>query len=161
MINFNFDFLGKSIGLVWNKATRQPVEQYNFGKSFKNLANEELVQWLKSHKGSTQNSLVILGWTQAQALYYVLRNDFSSMIRTSHSFCIQDSFQKKNWPDFNQQEEIFLSDIQKEKTLYIVDTWNLIEKFRGQKFSNYILANYDYQISFAENKVYKRKSMAK
>jgi hypothetical protein len=161
VVNFNFDFLGKSIGLIWNKATRQPVEQYNFGKPFKKLANEELVHWLKLHKDTTQNSLVILGWTQAQALYYVLRGDFSSKIRTSHSFCIQDSFQKKNWADFNQQEEIFLSDIQKEKTLYIVDTWNLIEKFKGQKISNYILANYDYQISFAENKVYKRKSMTK
>lgn len=158
VVNFNFDFLGKSIGFVWSKATQQSIAPYNFGKPFKNLANEKLVDWLKTHKDISNNSIVILGWTQAQALYYVLRNDFSSNIRTSHSFCIRDSFEKKNWTDFQKQESIFLADIQKENTLYIVDTWNLIEQFKGQKISNYISTHYDYQISFDENKVYRRKN---
>ena len=160
-VNFNYNFLGKSIGLIKSKLLHQPENQFEFGKPLQSLANEELTNWLKLHKGKHPASLIVLGWTQAQAIYYVLREDFSTSARSSHVFYLLDSFQNKNWEFFNKEQEIFLDDIKKDEPLFIVDNWGIMDKLKGQKFTDYILSHYDYQISFAENKVYKRKSLIK
>jgi len=156
LANFNFDYLNKSIQFSWNKIVHHSTAQYDFGKHLQTLANEKLITWLKNQKNKNQ-PIIITGWTQAQAIYYVLGNDYQPAYRSSHCFYFQDSFINKKRLIFNREQEILMEDIVKYKPIYIVDTWKLIQQFKGEKITDFILKNYEYQITFDENIVYRRR----
>lgn len=158
--NFNFDYLGKSISLVYEKFTKSTENKYDMGKPLLSLANPELIHYLQKNKPKNA-SILVIGWTQAQAIYYLLQDDYRPINRSSHAFYLKNFLKDKNWFYFNKEQNNYLEDLQKDPPLFIVDTWVLMEDMKGQRLTNYILANYDYQISFSENKVYKRKSLIK
>lgn len=158
--NFNFEYFGKSLGFVWNKLKHQEFNQYNFGKPLNSLADTNLISWLTKNKGKNE-SLLVLGWTESQAIYYVLQNDFRLQSRSSHSFYIQDSFRTKNSVYFEKEEQIFLEDMQKEKPQFIVDTWNLLPEIKGTKIPQFVAQNYQLKLSTDKYQIYERNDLKK
>ena len=158
IVNFNFNFLAKSCELVWNKITDKPSEHLTFGKPYNSIVEKELVAWLKKHRPSKkEESLLAIGWTQAQVLYYELQDDFQPMYSKSNFFYYKNSFETKNALIFNKEEGILIKALETEKPLFIVDTWNLLNDLKGTKLPLYVTSHYDLKFTLNNNKVYQRK----
>ena len=143
------------MGFIWNKSTHQAANQYNFGKPLPLLADENLIHWLKENKGKNE-ALLVLGWTEAQAIYYVLQNDFRLQSRSSNSFYLQDSFRSKNKEFFAKEEQNYLDDMKVEKPKFIVDTWNLLTEIKGTKIPQFVAQNYTLKVSTPRYQIYQR-----
>jgi len=159
-LNFNFSILFKSVRLIWGKFNSKNTEILYIGVPLQKFSNNDLTSYLKNNH-INNSSILILGWFNTQTMYYLLQDEYRPNNRSSHAFYLKSFFKDKNWFYFNKEQNNYLEDLRKDPPLFIIDTWDLIEDLKGQRLTNYILANYDYQISFAENKVYKRKSLIK
>lgn len=158
--NYNFDFLGKSIGFLWNKLNHKNIEQFNFGKSLPSLVDEPLVHWLKIHHRK-EESILILDWTKGQAMYYLLMDQYQVMSRSSNIFTIVDSFKSNNKAYFNKEEQIVLEDLNANRPLYIVDTWNLLPEIKGTKIPQFVAQNYQLKVSTDKYQIYERNDLKK
>jgi hypothetical protein len=63
------------------------------GKPLLSLANPELIHYLQKNKPKNA-SILVIGWTQAQAIYYLLRDDYRPTYRSSQFFDYRDTFEK-------------------------------------------------------------------
>jgi hypothetical protein len=153
--NFNFDYLGKSIGFVYGKFTKSNENKYDMGKPLLSLANPELIHYLQKNKPKNA-SILVIGWTQAQAIYYLLRDDYRPTYRSSQFFDYRDTFEKNDSIRFKQYEVDLLEDIKKNPPVFIVDTWNLINITKKTQMMQYVHQNYHLVSEFKENKLLKK-----
>ena len=157
IVNFNYAFLSKSCELVWNKMNAKSVDHLSFGKPLNSIIEKELIDWLKNHRQSKEETILAIGWTQSQALYYELQDDFKPMYSKSNFFYYKSSFETKNALIFNKEETILIKALETEKPLFIVDTWNLLNDLKGTKLPLYVTTHYDLTFTLNKNKVYQRK----
>lgn len=157
-VNFNFSFFGKSCELVWNKMNAKSVDHLTFGKPLNSIIEKELVDWLENHRQSKQEAILSIGWTQSQALYYQLQDDFKPMYSKSNFFYYKNSFETKNTLIFKKEETILIKALASEKPLFIVDTWNLLNELKGTQLLQFVANHYDLRLTLNKNKVYQRRS---
>ena len=157
-VNFNFSFLGKSCELIWNKMNANSVDHLTFGKPLNSIIEKELVDWLKNHRQSKQEAILSIGWTESQALYYKLQDDFKPMYSKSNFFYYKYSFETKNTVIFKKEESILIKALASEKPLFIVDTWNLLNELKGTQLPQFVANHYDLKLTLNKNKVYQRRS---
>jgi hypothetical protein len=157
LLNFNYSYLSKSCELVWNKNTSKPVDHLTFGKPLHTIIEKDLVDWLKKHRQSKEEAILSIGWTQSQALYYELQDDFKPMYSKSNFFYYKNSFETQNTYLFNKEETYLLKALQAEKPLFIVDTWDLLKELKGTRLPLFVAQNYDLKFSLNKNTVYQRK----
>jgi hypothetical protein len=157
IVNFNYAFLSKSCELVWNKMNAKSVDHLTFGKPLNSIIEKELIDWLKNHRQSKEETILAIGWTQSQALYYELQDDFKPMYSKSNFFYYKSSFETKNALIFNKEETILIKALETEKPLFIVDTWNLLNDLKGTKLPQFVANHYDLKLTLNKNKVYQRK----
>jgi len=157
LLNFNYSYLSKSCELVWNKITSKSVDHLTFGKPLHTIIEKDLVDWLKKHRQSKEEAILSIGWTQSQALYYELQDDFKPMYSKSNFFYYKNSFETQNTYLFNKEETYLLKALQAEKPLFIVDTWDLLKELKGTRLPLFVAQNYDLKFSLNKNTVYQRK----
>jgi hypothetical protein len=155
--NFNYRFVGKSCELVWNKISSKSVEHLSFGKPLNSIIEKELIDWLKNHHTAKKETILSLGWTQSQALYYELQDDYLPMYSKSNFFYYKNSFETKNTVIFKKEESILINALASEKPLFIIDTWNLLAELKGTQLPQFVANHYDLKLTLNKNKVYQRK----
>ena len=158
LLNFNYRFLGKSCELVWNKISSKSVEHLSFGKPLNTIIEKDLVDWLKKHSQSKEEAILSIGWTQSQALYYELQDDFKPMYSKSNFFYYKNSFETKNARIFKNEETLLLNALEAEKPRFIVDTWDLLNELKGTRLPLFVANHYDLKLTLNKNKVYQRRS---
>ena len=156
--NFNYSFVGKSCELVWNKISSKSVEHLSFGKPLNSIIEVELIDWLKDHHTAKKESILSIGWTQSQAMYYELQDDYLPMYSKSNFFYYKNSFETKNTVIFKKEESILINALASEKPLFIVDTWNLLAELKGTQLPQFVANHYDLKLTLNKNKVYQRKN---
>ena len=158
LLNFNYRFFGKSCELVWNKISSKSIEHLSFGKPLNTIIEKDLVDWLKKHRQSKEEAILSIGWTQSQALYYELQDDFKPMYSKSNFFYYKNSFETKNARIFKNEETLLLNALEAEKPRFIVDTWDLLNELKGTRLPLFVANHYDLKLTLNKNKVYQRRS---
>jgi len=156
--NFNYRFVGKSCELFWNKISSKSVDHLSFGKPLNSIIEKELIDWLKDYHTAKKETILSLGWTQSQAMYYELQDDYLPMYSKSNFFYYKNSFETNNTVIFKKEESILINALASEKPLFIVDTWNLLAELKGTQLPQFVANHYDLKLTLNKNKVYQRKN---
>lgn len=156
VVNFNFIFFGYSCMLIWNKVNHISKDDFSFGKPFPSMINPELKNYVVKNKVEN-SSILILGWDHAQALYYQLQNDFDLTYRSSHCSYYERAFREKNTFMFQKEEQALLEDLNKKMPYFIVDTWDLVSKFKGTAMPEFVAKHYDLKLKRKDFAVFQLK----
>lgn len=156
LVNFNFTIFGSSCLMIFEKLGRQSDNKLIFGKPFSILVNSEMKEWLLANK-VPKASILSLGWTQSQAMYYILQDDFDIIYRSSHCSYYERSFRVKNTYMFQREERALFEDLNKKMPYFIVDTWELVTKFKGTALPEFVAKHYELKLKRKDFTIYQLK----
>jgi hypothetical protein len=160
IVNFNYEYLFKSINFISNTILNKPTEQFRFGKPYQIIIDKNLINWLIDNK-TANASILSIGWDQSQVMYYLLQDDYSIIHRQSHFFYYKNSFETKNKSIFDREDEMLLSDLKSTPPEIIVDTWNLVTITKGSLLQKYVNQYYTVKLTTKNYTVYKKNSSLK
>ena len=156
LMHFNYTVFSNSCRLVVDKIQHKPIDQYTFGKPFSSLVNEEMKSYLLANK--VPNAAILsLGWTQSHALYYELQYDFDLTYRSSQCSYYERAFREKNLYMFKKEEQVLFEDLTKKMPYFIVDTWDLVTKFKGTALPAFVAKHYELKLKRKEFAIFQLK----
>lgn len=148
IFQFNTFYAERSFTFTTGKITKNDKASFQFGKKLDELCPPEVSEWLITHKNPKNNKIICLGWTQAQVLYYQLRNDYTYVYRSSHSFYLEKSFELNSPIAFEKESEMLKEDLKNGLPQYIVDTNDFTKNYPNMWVSQLIANKYKVQKIF-------------
>jgi hypothetical protein len=156
LIGLNYNYLGKSLHLLTAKPLDRAKYQLGFPKGFQ--VDNQLTNWLKSHHIQSKNTILYLGWFNAQMVYYELGRSYYPVYRSANFFWYKLTYENKNREFFNHEEANLMEDLRKTPPFYIVDSEALLSKIKNTEFTRYVDANYFVAQLAPGFKIYQRKN---
>ena len=156
LIGFNYNYLGKSLHLLIAKPSDRAQYKLGYPKGFQ--VDNQLTNWLKSHHIQSKNTILYLGWFNAQMVYYELGRSYDPVYRSANFFWYRLTYENKNWEFFNHEEANLMEDLRKTPPFYIVDSEALLSKIKNTEFTQYVDANYFVAQNAPGFKIYQRKN---
>ena len=156
LVGFNYNYLGKSIHLLIAKPIERPKYKLGYPKGYQ--LDNHLAEWLNSHHINSKNTILYLGWFNAQMVYYELGRSYDPVYRSANFFWYRLTYENKNWEFFNHEEANLMEDLRKTPPFYIVDSEALLSKIKNTEFTQYVDANYFVAQNAPGFKIYQRKN---
>ena len=90
-------------------------------------------------------------------LYYQLQNDYDLTYRSSHCSYYDRAFREKNTYMFQREERALIEDLNKKMPYFVVDTWELVTKFKGTALPAFVAKHYELKLKRKDFAIYQLK----
>jgi len=141
LFDINYTYALKSFDFISGKILHNKRDEFQFGKKLNSICPDEVTNWLILNK-KKNNTILCFGWTQAQVLYYQLRNYYNYSYRSPHSFYLEKSYETNSSIIFKFESRMIYEDIKEKRPYYIIDTDEFLKIYPGMWVSRYVKNNY-------------------